>query len=147
MLLRPERASWAVAWARHCRALTSSFLLGQLWFFFFLLQLQSPTSVNHWEWKRWHTAIGEGSDSSHRWDVWIRNCVILYVNIVIFSKVIISGALYFDILFGCGLPTHPRSPLYIDKHPLAVGCGPSKKVKTCCLFWNAVIIQSQVSFL
>lgn len=37
--------------------------------FFLLLQLQSPTSVNHREWKRWHMATGEGSDSCHRWDV------------------------------------------------------------------------------
>ena len=116
MLLRPERASWAAARARHCRALTSSFLLGQLcfFFFFFILQLQSQTSVNHREWKRWHMALGEGSDSCHRWDVWIRNCVILYVNIIVFSKVIISGALFFGILFGCGLPTHPPSPVFID---------------------------------
>ena len=45
MLLRPERASWAAARARHCRALTSSFLLGQLCFFFFFYSSTSKSNI------------------------------------------------------------------------------------------------------
>lgn len=65
---------------------------------------------------------------NHRRRLWLmsqvgcvnRNRVLLYVNITVFYKVVISGALsfffFFGILFGCCLFSHLPSPLLICYH-------------------------------